>query len=146
MIFDVRWNRGGFTSQAVLDVLRRERAGVFVNRENAVSPLPAATAPKVLVALTNIGSASDGDQFPYFFHKFGLGKVVGERTWGGVQGINAGWLLLDGTSITNPKDALASLTGTGLLRMKGQRRIYTYPPASMTRCTGRTTTRSCVPL
>ena len=42
LVFDVRWNRGGFTSQAVLDVLRREHAGIFVNREGSVSPLPGA--------------------------------------------------------------------------------------------------------
>ena len=119
IIFDVRWNRGGFTSQAVLDVLKRQQAGVFVNREGAVSPLPNATAPKVIVTLTNYASASDGDQFPYFFRKFGLGKLVGERTWGGVQGINAPWKLMDGTSITIPKDSLASLEGHWIIENEG---------------------------
>ena len=32
-------------------------------------------------------SASDGDIFPYRFKKYGLGKVIGKRTWGGVVGI-----------------------------------------------------------
>ena len=85
LIFDVRWNRGGFTSQAVLDVLRRERAGVFVNREGAVSPLPG----------------------------------VGERTWGGVQGINDPWQLMDGSNITIPKDSLASLDGRWVIENEG---------------------------
>ena len=71
LIFDVRWNGGGFTSQAVL-VLRRQRAGIFVNRKGAVSPLPGATAPKVMTMIITYGSASDGDQFPFFFHKLGL--------------------------------------------------------------------------
>ncbi len=119
LIFDIRWNRGGFTSQAMLDVLRRQRAGVFVNRENAVTPLPSATAPSVLVALTNYGSASDGDQFPYFFRQFHLGKIVGERTWGGVQGINAPWELMDGSSITIPKDSLASLDAHWIIENEG---------------------------
>jgi tricorn protease len=119
LIFDVRWNRGGFTSQAVLDVLRRELAGEFVNREGAVSPLPAATAPRVMVTITNYASASDGDQFPYFFRKYHLGLLVGERTWGGVQGINAPWKLMDGSSITIPKDALASRDGQWIIENEG---------------------------
>ena len=119
LIFDVRWNWGGFTSQAVLDVLRRELAGVFVNREGAASPLPTTTAPKVMVTLTNYASASDGDQFPYFFRKYHLGLVVGERTWGGVQGINGPWTLMDGSYITIPKDSLASVNGHWLIENEG---------------------------
>ena len=119
LVFDVRWNKGGFTSQAVLDVLRRALAGVFVNREGAVSPLPGATAPKVMVTVINYGSASDGDQFPYFFRRFGLGKLVGERTWGGVQGINGPWRLMDGTSISIPKDALAGLDRNWVIENEG---------------------------
>ncbi len=119
LIFDVRWNGGGFTSQSVLDVLRREIAGVFVNREGALSTLPTAVGPRALVALANYASASDGDQFPYFFKQFHLGKVVGERTWGGVQGINRDWTLTDGTSFTIPKDALASVQGQWIIENTG---------------------------
>jgi tricorn protease len=119
LIFDVRWNGGGFTSQSVLDVLRRELAGVFVNREEALSTLPTATAPRVMVTITNYGSASDGDQFPFFFRKFNLGKLVGERTWGGVQGINRDWTLMDGTPFTIPKDSLASLAGHWVIENEG---------------------------
>ena len=119
LIFDVRWNGGGFTSQSVLDVLRRELAGVFVNREGALSTLPTATAPRTMVTITNYGSASDGDQFPYFFRKFSLGKLVGERTWGGVQGINNDWILMDGTPFTIPKDSLASLDGHWVIENEG---------------------------
>ncbi len=119
LVIDVRWNSGGFTSQSVLDVLRRARAGVFVNREGAVSPLPTATPPPVLVTLENEGSASDGDQFPFFFRRFGLGPVVGTRSWGGVQGINAPWRLMDGTGITIPKDSLADLDGHWVIENAG---------------------------
>jgi tricorn protease len=119
LIFDVRWNGGGLTSQWVLDVLRREVAGVFVNREDALSTLPTAVGPRTMVALANYASASDGDQFPFFFEKFHLGKVVGEPTWGGVQGINRDWTLMDGTSFTIPKDALASVEGQWIIENAG---------------------------
>jgi len=119
LIIDVRWNLGGFTSQAVLDVLRRRLAGLFVNREGALSPLPGVTAPKAMVTLINYGSTSDGDQFPFFFRKFGLGQLVGERTWGGVQGINQPWRLAKGDFILIPKDALASAEGHWVIENAG---------------------------
>ena len=108
LIIDIRDNRGGFTSQAVLDVLRRARAGVFVNRARHAEPLPSLTAPPVLVTLINGGTASDGDQFAYYVRQFGLGPLVGTRTWGGVQGIDAPWPLMNGTGLLIPKDSLAA--------------------------------------
>jgi hypothetical protein len=72
-----------------------------------------------MVTITNYGSASDGDQFPFFFRKFNLGKLVGERTWGGVQGINRDWTLMDGTPFTIPKDSLASLGGHWVIENEG---------------------------
>ncbi len=119
LVFDVRWNRGGFTSQAVLDVLRRPLAGMFVNREGAVSTLPVAVAPRAMVTLLNWGSGSDGDQFPYYFRASGLGPLVGTRSWGGVQGINGPWRLMDGTFITIPKDSLADPAGHWIIENTG---------------------------
>ena len=103
----------------MLDVLRRRLAGAFVNREGAVSPLPGVTAPSALVTLMNYASASDGDQFPFFFRKFGLGQLVGERTWGGVQGINQPWRLANGDFILIPKDSLASVDGQWVIENAG---------------------------
>ena len=119
LIFDVRWNRGGFTSQAVLAVLRRLREGVFVNREGALSPLPTAAPPPIMAVIENDASSSDGDQFPYYFRKYGLGPVVGERTWGGVQGINGPWRLMDGTAIFIPKDSLSDRNGHWVIENTG---------------------------
>ena len=119
LIFDNRWNRGGVTSQAVLDVLRRLKEGVFVNRERALSPLPTAAPPPTMIVIANNFSASDGDQFPYFFRKYRLGPVVGTRTWGGVQGINGAWHLMDGTGILIPKDALGDRDGNWVIENAG---------------------------
>ena len=119
LILDVRWNEGGFTSQAVLNLLRRRRAGGFINREGAIEPLPLYTVPPIMMTIANAQSASDGDQFAYFFRAFGLGPVVGQRTWGGVQGLKGLWPLMDGTSITIPKDSLASSDGHWLIENEG---------------------------
>ncbi len=72
-----------------------------------------------MVTLLNWGSGSDGDQFPYYFRAFGLGPLVGTRSWGGVQGINGPWRLMDGTFITIPKDALADPGGHWIIENTG---------------------------
>ena len=119
LVVDVRGNHGGFTSQWVLDLLRRPRAGSFINREGATTALPGAVAPRALTVVTDIFSMSDGDQFPYFFRSWGLGKVIGERTWGGVRGIKGPWPLVDGTFVTVPKDSLQDLNGAGIIENRG---------------------------
>ena len=119
LIVDVRWNSGGFTSQAVLSVLRRTLAGGFVNRERAVSPLPVAVPPRDMVTLLNWGTGSDGDQFAYYFRTYGLGPLVGTRSWGGVQGINRPWSLMDGTGLLIPKDSLADASGHWIIENTG---------------------------
>lgn len=129
LVFDVRWNRGGFTSQAVLNLLKRIRAGEFVNREGALEPLPLFAAPRAMALIANASTASDGDQFTYFFRKDGLGPVVGQRTWGGVQGIKGPWPLMDGTAITIPKDSLASPDGSWLIENVGASPDVTEDPA-----------------
>jgi tricorn protease len=119
LVIDVRWNSGGFTSQAVLGLLRRIHAGLFVNREGAIEALPLFVAPRAMAVVTNEESASDGDQFPYFFRAYGLGPIVGQRTWGGVQGIKGPWPLMDESSMTIPKDSLASPDGHWLIENAG---------------------------
>jgi tricorn protease len=48
--------------------------------------------PAVLLSMAPLIGA-DGDIFPYLFHLYGLGKLVGTRSWGGVRGIHGNWLL-----------------------------------------------------
>ena len=137
LVFDVRWNHGGFTSQAVLNLLKRLRAGSFVNREGALAPLPLFTAPRAMALIANADTASDGDQFAYFFRKEGLGPVVGQRTWGGVQGIKGPWPLMDGTVITIPKDSLASPDGHWLIENVGAAPDIAVDPEADEDVTGR---------
>jgi tricorn protease len=48
-----------------------------------------------------------------------MGKVVGERTWGGVRGIKGLWPLMDGTFVTVPKDSLEDVNGTAIIENRG---------------------------
>jgi tricorn protease len=106
LIMDDRWNGGGFIAPFAVERLRRMLVTLTTNRESGIAtePLEVLNGPKV--ALLNHWSASDGDIFPYLFHLYGLGKLVGTRSWGGVRGIRGNWQLMDGGYVTIPEDAL----------------------------------------
>lgn len=57
------------------------------------------------VALLNHWSASDGDIFPNLFKAYGLGKLIGTRSWGGVRGIRGNMTMMDGGYVTVPESA-----------------------------------------
>jgi tricorn protease len=113
IIIDVRGNGGGFVSTLVAERLRREIAMVGVARNTVQSPNPGDMlyGPKVCIA--DEFSASDGDIFPYRFKKYGLGKVIGKRTWGGVIGIRGSLPLLDGGFLNRPEFAIYDADGKG---------------------------------
>jgi tricorn protease len=69
-------------------------------------PIPQQLIDGPKVCLLNHYSASDGDIFPFYFRKYGLGKLIGTRSWGGVRGIRGYWGLLDGGYITVSEDSL----------------------------------------
>jgi tricorn protease len=106
LIVDDRWNNGGFIDQMVLERLRRVLIGLNVNRERASTTIPSQVLNGPKICLINHYSASDGDIFPYFFRAYGLGKLLGTRSWGGVRGIRGEWQLIDGGTLTTPDDAL----------------------------------------
>jgi tricorn protease len=109
LIIDDRWNGGGFIAPFALERLRRVLVSLDTNRQSAITtePLEVLNGPKV--ALLNHWSASDGDIFPYLFHAYGLGKLVGTRSWGGVRGIRGNWQMMDGGYITIPEEATYTL-------------------------------------
>jgi tricorn protease len=90
LVVDVRYNGGGFVSQMILERLRRRVMGMSNQRDEGPTTYPDAAVSGPMVALANPYSASDGDIFPSFFQAYGLGPVIGERTWGGVVGIRGG--------------------------------------------------------
>jgi tricorn protease len=105
LIVDVRFNRGGHVSGLILEKLRRRRLGWDVPRWGLPSAYPAESPAGPLVALTNEWAGSDGDIFTHGFKLFGLGPVVGTRTWGGVIGIDLTLPLVDGSLTTQPEYA-----------------------------------------
>ena len=119
MIIDDRWNGGGFIDWFVLERLRRILVGMDVGRERSPTTVPSTVLNGPKVCLINHWSASDGDIFPANFKAYGLGKLIGERTWGGVRGIRGEWTLLDGGEMTIPEYARYGLNSQWVIENHG---------------------------
>jgi tricorn protease len=109
VIIDDRWNGGGFVAPMALERLRRVLVALGTNRETAVSSEPNELISGPKITLLNHWSASDGDIFPWLFQRYGLGKLLGTRSWGGVRGIRGPWTMMDGGYVTIPEDAMYKL-------------------------------------
>jgi tricorn protease len=105
LILDVRGNRGGHTSQLVIEKLAREIIAWDVPRNLRPESYPKDARRGPMVALTDEWAGSDGDIVTAGIKLKGLGPVVGARTWGGVIGIDDGDQLVDGTEMTIPRYA-----------------------------------------
>jgi tricorn protease len=106
LIVDVRGNRGGHTSQLIVEKLARRILGWKIPRHLRPYSYPQEARRGPMVALTDEFAGSDGDIVTAAIKSLGLGPVIGARTWGGVVGIDGGGHgLVDGTRITIPRYA-----------------------------------------
>ncbi|QMU75581.1 peptidase S41 [Streptacidiphilus sp. PB12-B1b] len=106
LIVDTRENRGGHTSQLIIEKLSRRIVGWDRVRDFPTAYSYPAYAPRgPLVAVADEFSGSDGDIVNAAFQALRLGPVVGVRTWGGVIGIDGRYSLVDGTGVTQPRFA-----------------------------------------
>ncbi|MEV2249584.1 S41 family peptidase [Streptomyces sp. NPDC050147] len=105
LVVDVRENRGGHTSQLVVEKLARRIVGWDLPRGRQPVSYPADAPRGPVVAVANEFSGSDGDIVNAAIKALGIGPVVGTRTWGGVIGIDSRYRLVDGTLVTQPKYA-----------------------------------------
>jgi tricorn protease len=106
LVVDVRENRGGHTSQLVVEKLARRIIGWDVPRYGHPFSYPQDAPRGPVVAVANEFSGSDGDIVNAAIRTLGIGPVVGTRTWGGVIGIDSRYRLVDGTAVTQPKYAM----------------------------------------
>jgi tricorn protease len=102
LIFDVRYNGGGFIPDRMLELAARPVLNFWARRGLEPTPTPAFANAGPKVALINGQAGSGGDAFPYYFRKAGLGPLIGTRTWGGLIGLSGNPPLLDGGTITAP--------------------------------------------
>ena len=102
LIIDERANAGGQAANYITEVLSRRHLSGWKPRDGEVynTPMGALYGPKVMLIDQDAGSG--GDFLPYSFRHLGIGKLIGKRTWGGLIGIFANPLLIDGGVVTVP--------------------------------------------
>jgi tricorn protease len=102
IIVDERFNGGGDLADYYITLLTRPYQANWHTRYGMdfKSPLSAIAGPKVMLIDETAGSG--GDMLPWMFHKFGVGTLIGKRTWGGLVGILGYPTLMDGGLITAP--------------------------------------------
>jgi tricorn protease len=111
IIVDERFNGGGQVADYYIELLRRPLVSHWATRhgETLRTPSAAILGPKVMIIDESAGSG--GDLLPWMFRKFGLGKLVGRRTWGGLVGILGFPPLIDGGFVTAPDLAIFTEEG-----------------------------------
>jgi len=119
LILDERHNGGGDIADYYIDILRRPFISYWAMRygPDLKTPMTFIQGPKVMLADETAGSG--GDLLPWMFKKFGIGKLVGKRTWGGLVGILGFPVLMDGGTITAPNLAIWTPEGGWVVENEG---------------------------
>ncbi len=102
IIVDERFNGGGAIADYYIDHLRKPVISYWAMRYGADLKAPSASIQGPKVMLINESAGSGGDLLPWMWRKFGLGQLVGTRTWGGLVGVLGFPVLMDGGVITAP--------------------------------------------
>jgi tricorn protease len=103
LIMDDRWNHGGFVAPMILAHLDRKTFAVGSARHGALSTTPDRAFQGHMICLINRQGGSDCETFALGFKEYGLGPVVGTRTWGGWVGIRGDKNFRDGGVTTQPE-------------------------------------------
>jgi tricorn protease len=104
-VIDERFNGGGYLADSIIEFLRRPVMSYWSSREgrDITTPMSGIFGPKVMIV--NEYAGSGGDLMPWMFRRAGVGPLVGKRTWGGAVGIYDNPPLIDGGSVTAPRQA-----------------------------------------
>jgi len=114
IIVDERFNGGGSVADYYIDWLRKPVISYWAMRYGADLKTPSASIQGPKVMLINESAGSGGDLLPWMWRKFGLGKLVGTRTWGGLVGTLGFPVLMDGGMVTAPNLAFWDEAGFGV--------------------------------
>jgi len=106
IIVDERFNGGGLVADYYLDWLRKPVSAYWAMRYGADLKTPSASIQGPKVMIVNESAGSGGDLLPYMWRKFGLGRLVGTTTWGGLVGMLGFPVLMDGGTVTAPNLAI----------------------------------------
>ncbi|HEV8199806.1 MAG TPA: PDZ domain-containing protein [Candidatus Polarisedimenticolia bacterium] len=103
-IIDDRWNHGGFVATMIISHLDRKLFSVAGNRySNTRQTAPDRAFHGHLDVLINRQGGSDCETLALEVKDFGMGQVIGTRTWGGWVGIRGDKAFRDGGVTTQPE-------------------------------------------
>ncbi|MGD0444578.1 MAG: PDZ domain-containing protein [Edaphobacter sp.] len=101
-VIDERFNGGGQVADYIIEAMQRKIMGYWAYRYGAIQTSSNASIPGPKVMIINEVAGSGGDAMPWLFHQEKVGTLVGKRTWGGLVGIGAIPVLMDGGNVTSP--------------------------------------------
>jgi tricorn protease len=116
IVLDVRYNRGGFTHDQVLNYLGGREHTFFRQRDGGQGMVMRSFDrkwTKPLVLLINNRTYSDAEIFPSAFRTLGLGKLVGQPTGAHVLGTYT-VRLIDGSRFSIPRVGVYSTSGANM--------------------------------
>ncbi|MBL8189771.1 MAG: PDZ domain-containing protein, partial [Acidobacteria bacterium] len=118
-VVDERYNSGGHAADYVVDYLKKPVNSYWALRDGDDFRQPVGAMPGPKAMLMNEYSGSGGDYLPYLFRRYGLGPLIGKRTWGGLVGIGGYPSLMDGGSVTAPNFAFYTPEGKWDIENRG---------------------------
>jgi tricorn protease len=101
-VIDERFNGGGQVADYIIEAMQRKVLGYWAYRSGAIQKSINASISGPKVMIINEVAGSGGDAMPWLFHQEKVGTLVGKRTWGGLVGIGAIPVLMDGGTVTSP--------------------------------------------
>jgi tricorn protease len=118
-VIDERFNSGGQAADYIVDFLRKRVLSYWAVREGMEATTPFGVIPGPKVMIINEYAGSGGDALPWMFRKYGIGPLIGKRTWGGLVGIGGYPQLIDGGSVTAPHFAFYNADGEWEVENRG---------------------------
>jgi tricorn protease len=119
LIIDVRHNGGGNIDSWLLSKLLRQAWFWWQPRVGNPSPNMQYAFRGHMVVLCDRETASDGEAFTEGFRRLKLGKVIGERTWGGEIWLSFDNVLADSGIATAAEDGVYGPEGKWLIEGHG---------------------------
>jgi tricorn protease len=119
LVVDVRGNGGGNVSQWIIERLDSKLLGTRFGRlYDPPLTYPSTVFHGHMACLLSETSASDGDIFPHYFRRAGLGPLIGKRSWGGVVG-GSTLPLIDGGGVFVSRSATNDVDGSYIIEGYG---------------------------
>jgi tricorn protease len=119
LIIDARHNRGGNIESFILEKLMRRAWMYWQTREKEPYWNMQYAFRGHMVVLVDENTASDGEAFADGFRRLGLGKVIGQRTWGGEIWLSSANRLTDGGLARAPMMGVYGPEGEWLIEGHG---------------------------